>query len=215
MPRVSAAVGSRKPKPRVVLASTSPRRIDLLGGAGLRVIALAPDCNEDQLAGESPRKMVARLALTKAHSVALRLRQGPRERVLVIAADTTVVSPSGRRVLGKPRSRAEAASMLKMICGKTHEVLTGFTVIELQGARRRAVTVVVSTQVTMKRLRPRQIAAYVATGEPMDKAGSYAAQGLGMNFITSIRGSYTNVVGLPMAELLDTLERKFGLSVLA
>lgn len=202
-------------KTRFILASTSPRRVDLLSAAGIRAHTLGPDCDEARLPGESPRRMVARLALTKAHSVSLRVRRVARERLIIIAADTTVVSPSGRQVLGKPQSPRDAARMLRMICGRTHQVLTGFSVVELQGMRRRAVTRVVSTKVTLKRLSPRQISAYIATGEPMDKAGSYAAQGLGMNFITTIRGSYTNVVGLPMAELIETLEQEFGIRVLA
>jgi septum formation protein len=207
-------MASRRSQTRIILASTSPRRIDLLASAGIRAAALAPECDETRLRGESPGRMVARLALTKAHSIALRLRRTPRERVLVIAADTTVVAPSGGRVLGKPATRAEARAMLRLISGRTHQVLTGFTIIELKGTARRALTRVVSTRVTLRRLSGRQISAYVAGGEPMDKAGSYAAQGKGMNFITSIRGSYTNVVGLPMSELLEVLEKEFGLSVL-
>ena len=105
--------------------------------------------------------------------------------------------------------------MLGLIAGRTHQVLTGFTILELKGRSRRVLTRVVSSQVTMRQLSRQQIAAYVRTGEPMDKAGAYAAQGLGMNFITSIRGSYTNVVGLPMAELLEVLESKFGVVTLA
>ena len=101
--------------------------------------------------------------------------------------------------------------MLQMICGKTHVVLTGFCVMECLGARRRSSTRVVTTRVTMLERSAKQIRDYVATGEPMDKAGAYAAQGLGMNFISEIRGSYTNVVGLPMAQLLRVLEQEFGI----
>jgi len=198
-------------KTRIVLASTSPRRIDLLKQAGLFAQKVAPECDETPRRGESPRTLVRRLARAKAESVARSLAQPPRTRTLVIAADTIVVEPSGRRILGKPRDAREARSMLKMICGKTHVVLTGFCVVECSGPSLKASIHVVSTRVTMLSRSPKQIRDYVESGEPMDKAGAYAAQGLGMNFISEIRGSYTNVVGLPMAQLLRVLEREFGL----
>jgi septum formation protein len=200
---------------KIILASTSPRRVQLLAAAKIKAKAVAPLCDESIFKDESPRRLVRRLSLTKAHSVALRLRPSTRLGVLVIAADTVVVEPAGRRILNKPRSATEAKRMLGLIAGRTHQVLTGFTILELKGRSRRVLTRVVSSQVTMRQLSRQQIAAYVRTGEPMDKAGAYAAQGLGMNFITSIRGSYTNVVGLPMAELLEALESKFGVVTLA
>ncbi len=195
-------------KKRVILASTSPRRVALLRQAGIRAQGIAPNCDEKRLSRESPAEMVRRLAEKKARSVWDAL-PNPVGRV-VIAADTTVVAPGGKMVLGKPRNQRHAARMLRQISGKTHEVLTGYCLIEgSPGERPRVLCRVVRSKVTLRALSAEMIRRYVATGEPMDKAGSYAAQGFGMNWISSIRGSYTNVVGLPMCELLEDLERHF------
>lgn len=182
--------------------------------AGIAVESRSPDCDEAPIRGESPKKMVTRLAETKAKSVASHLPIASSERWIVIAADTTVVDPSNQRILGKPLDSRDAQRMLGRIAGKTHEVFTGFCVVELTPTGVRRVTRVVRTRVTLRKLSRQQIAAYVQTGEPLDKAGSYAAQGLGMNFIRSISGSYTNIVGLPMSELLEVLEDEFGFEVL-
>ncbi len=204
-------------KTRFVLASSSPRRIELLRGAGIQAVSISPDCDETPEAGEAPRALVRRLARAKAESVANSLSPPAGERVLVIAADTIVVEPAKKRILGKPSGRGEALAMLSLICGRTHEVLTGYCVVELRGRERKGarkrVTGVVSTRVSMLSLTRRQMLDYISTGEPMDKAGAYAAQGLGMNFISSIRGSYTNVVGLPMSQLMETLSKQFGASL--
>ena len=201
-------------KTRFVLASTSPRRIDLLRAAGIACTTASPECDETPLRGESPRALVRRLARAKAESVAGSHLPGGNERVITVAADTIVVEPSRKKILGKPSDPEDARRMLKLICGRTHEVLTGYCVIERTRAGVRRAVKIVSTRVTMLPLDAAQIRAYVATGEPMDKAGSYAAQGLGMNFIESIRGSYTNVVGLPMAQFLETLDRDFDFRVM-
>ncbi len=182
--------------------------------AGIAVQSRNPGCDETPIRGERPNKMVSRLAEVKAHSVASGLAIAQNERWIVIAADTTVVDPSNQRILGKPLDSKDAERMLRRIAGRTHEVFTGFCVVELTPAGSRRVTRVVRTRVSLRKLSRKQIAAYVQTGEPLDKAGSYAAQGLGMNFIRTISGSYTNVVGLPMSELLEVLEDEFGFEVL-
>ena len=154
--------------------------------------------------------MVKRFALEKAE--AARLKLPPSTSGILIAADTTVVSPDRKRVLNKPTSKRQAEKTLKTISGKTHTVLTGYVVFALTNGRviKRRI-IVVATSVKMKVLPARVIADYVAQGEPMDKAGAYGAQGIGMSFIESIRGSYSNVIGLPMAELVADLETLFNL----
>lgn len=201
-------------KTRFILASSSPRRVDLLRSAGIQAVSIPPDCDETPLKGESPRALVRRLASAKASVVASGVRSARGERILVISADTIVVEPSRRRILGKPADKREALGMLSLICGRTHEVLTAFCVVEVHGRESRGVSRVVSTRVSMLPLTRRQMLDYIATGEPMDKAGAYAAQGLGMSFIASIHGSYTNVVGLPMSHLLTTLSSEFGVQLL-
>jgi len=203
-------------RPRIVLASTSPRRIDLLRQAGLECEVVSPDADETPRKNEKPLDLVTRLALAKARSAARSLsrKKGRGSGALIIAADTIVVEPRAKRILGKPRSRAEAIRMLASIQGATHLVLTGYCILELgpRGATHSLVRAVRS-RVTMRPLSAAQIRAYVATGEPMDKAGSYAAQGIGMALIDRIEGSYANVVGLPICQLLRDLEDEFEIPV--
>ncbi len=187
---------------RLVLASSSPRRIELLRQVGFSPIVSPPDADETPRKGEGPAKMVSRLARDKARSVASRLGGADW---LVIAADTIVVAPGGKKILGKPRDAEEAKRMLRALAGRSHIVFTGYCV-QSPG---KVLSRVVRSTVRMRRLNAGDIAAYVATGEPMDKAGSYAAQGIGMGLIERISGSYTNVVGLPMAQLLKDLEESF------
>lgn len=197
----------RQNPPSLLLASTSPRRKDLLGQVRLRIDVRPPTSEEIPQDGEPPRRLVARLAREKAESIA---RARPDSRALVIAADTIVVAPGGGRVLGKPRDGADAVRMLRLLSGKTHTVYTGYCVL---GSGGRSVARVVSTRVKIRALDRATIRRYVATGEPMDKAGSYAAQGLGMALVERVSGSYTNVVGLPIAQLLQDLEEVFGISL--
>lgn len=162
--------------------------------------------------GEPPKALVSRLAREKARAVADRIvARGP---LLVIAADTTVVAPDGGAILGKPRDPADARRMLGLLSGKSHVVLTGYCVqpVDWPGKVGRLLRVVRS-RVRLRALSRRDIEAYVRTGEPMDKAGAYAAQGVGMALIESIQGSYTNVVGLPLCQLLTDLERGFQLAL--
>jgi septum formation protein len=211
-------------KTKIILASTSPRRIDLMKQVGLHCEVKSPDADETPRRGESPAKLVARLAREKAQSVARKSKPSKSSNTLIIAADTIVVDPSGKTILNKPRNTAEARKMLKMLAGKTHTVLTGYCIYEIDKATTKSpsdravhhhMVRVVRSKVTIRKLSPKQIAAYVATGEPMDKAGAYAAQGIGMAFIAKLNGSYTNVVGLPMSQLLSDLETHFGVRVLS
>jgi septum formation protein len=196
--------------PRIILASTSPRRIEMLKSIRLPFQAAAPDTDEKPKRGETPRALVLRLAREKAESVANRFEPRKNERsTIVIAADTIVVAPGGRRILGKPRDRAEALRMLGWLAGRTHTVYTGYCVYRV-GTR--PIARVVSSRVTMRKLTRGDIRRYVDAGESMDKAGAYAAQGFGATLIDRIAGSYTNVVGLPMAQLLLDLERVIGVS---
>jgi septum formation protein len=168
---------------RVVLASSSPRRARVLRALGLDPVVRPTGADETPLPGESPAALVRRLALAKASCVPV--SRGD----VVLAADTVVVL--GRRVLGKPRDARHARSMLARLSGRTHSVLTGVAV-------RSAATVLVSidrTRVRFRRMSRAEIAAYVESGEPMDKAGAYHVDGGGAAFIESIEGSPTNVAG--------------------
>lgn len=179
---------------KIILASGSPRRRELLGDAGIPFEVKAPEVDESRHPREKPLAYVRRVAQLKHRCVA---EVFPRRTVL--AADTIVVL--GSSVLGKPRSRAEATQMLRRLSGRTHVVLTA--VVAGNRAYRR--TQVVRTSVTFRRLSTREIARYVGTGEPLDKAGAYGAQGQGRVLVARLRGSYTNVIGLPMAETLSLL----------
>ncbi|OFZ81048.1 MAG: septum formation protein Maf [Bdellovibrionales bacterium RIFOXYD1_FULL_53_11] len=188
----------------LVLASTSPRRIELLKNAGFDFVLAKPDADESRRRGESPKAMALRLAQLKAMSVAA-LFSNDRKTAIILSADTIVVAPDGKTVLGKPRNARDAARMLKLLSGRTHTVITAYCLVSSNS--RRKLTRAVSTRVTFRPLSGREISSYIKTREPMDKAGAYAAQNAGMTIIKSIRGSYTNVVGLPVAEVLSDLRR--------
>jgi septum formation protein len=192
---------------KLILASTSPRRSDLLRQAGLEFRVVAPDADESVRKNETPRALVKRLAQDKARSVERKLS---RENCLIIAADTIVVSPSGKKILGKPKDPADARRMLAGLQGKTHTVYTGYCLV-VRGSKKTFCRVVAS-RVKLRKLKSSAIEKYVATREPLDKAGSYAAQGIGSAFIDEIRGSYTNVVGLPLSQLLNDLESQFSVT---
>lgn len=179
------------PLPKLVLASASPRRRELLKSLGLAFEVRPVDLDETPRAGEEPRDYVRRLAIEKA---AGRAAAGE----LVLAADTVVVVAG--ELLGKPRDAYDAARMLRTIAGRAHTVLTGVALsAPAEDLRPCARAVAVdSSRVQMAPLSDEEIAWYVATGEPMDKAGSYAVQGLGALFVAAIDGNYTNVVGLPL-----------------
>jgi septum formation protein len=182
----------------LVLASSSPRRLQLLDMLGIPSRVVVPDVDETLAAGETPEAYVVRLACAKASAVAAR---EPGE--LVLGADTTVVVRG--EVLGKPVSPEEAAVMLGKLAGRTHHVMTGVA-LALGDRILHALDV---TDVTFRTLDRETIEGYVATDEPMDKAGAYAVQGRGAALIEGIRGDYFGVMGLPLRLVIDLLER-FG-----
>lgn len=198
--------GNPQPCQRVILASASPRRAALLRQAGIR-FTTAPTGVEGDVGppGPDPAQYVERAALAKARSGAADVTDG-----LVVGADTLVAVDG--EALGKPRDEAEAARMLRRLSGRTHEVLTGLALVEVgSGQERRAAATHERTRVTFRDLSEGDIGAYVATGEPMDKAGGYGIQERGALLVSGIEGCYTNVVGLPLGRLVAML-REFGLS---
>jgi septum formation protein len=184
----------------IVLASASPRRRCLLEGAGLAFEVLAADIPEERSPGEAPADFARRLARDKAGAVAL--RPDIRSDALVIGADTIVVIDGD--VLGKPRDETHAVELLGRISGREHEVITAVAVA-LAGEASPARTIAVSSRVHMRPAERSELEAYVATGEPLDKAGAYGLQGGGRRFVTRVDGSETNVIGLPLEETLALL----------
>jgi len=183
---------------KLILASGSPRRRELLGAIGLAFDVIPSDVPEVRAAGETPEEYVARLSREKAAAVA---KQHPDR--WIVAADTTVYL--GDELLEKPADVDDARRMLATIAGRTHVVYTAVTV--MNAARGYGDTHIAETEVRMAAMSPREIDWYARSGEGLDKAGAYAAQGIGAMFIDSIHGSYTNVVGLPLALLVRMLER--------
>jgi nucleoside triphosphate pyrophosphatase len=196
---------------RLILASASPRRASLLRAAGFAFEIFAVEVDERFRTGETAEQYVARLADTKARAAAASLSRAEKTTApfpdVVLGADTTVVSNG--QVLGKPADSADAERMIRLLAGRTHEVLTGVHL--LKGDRRLAH--VERSQVRMSAMTETEIAWYVASGEPMDKAGAYAIQGLASRFIEGIEGSYSNVVGLPIARV-HTLLKALGCGIL-
>ena len=179
---------------QLVLASASPRRRELLQQIGLEFQVIPSLAEEHVLAGETPEEHVVRLSLDKATEVANRDNVSGR---WFIGSDTIVLCDN--QILGKPRDEVHAATMLKQLSGREHQVLSGYAVIDRQTGEQR--TEAVSTRVWFRQLTVAEITGYIATGEPADKAGAYAIQGLGICFVARIEGSYTNVVGLPLCKL--------------
>ncbi|MGC2161146.1 MAG: Maf family protein [Silvibacterium sp.] len=184
----------------LVLASNSPRRRELLTQSGFTFTVMPASIDEDLRTGENPLAYVTRLALEKAQSVYARL-DSRDAATAVLGADTTVVAPTGE-VLGKPADAADAARMLRLLSGATHQVITGVAVVSEFGIE----TAAEVTQVSVLTLSDAEIAAYIATGEPMDKAGAYGIQGYAARWIPRIQGCYFNVVGLPLALVSGMLE---------
>ncbi len=181
---------------RLVLASTSPRRRDLLASAGLEFDLFRPEVDETPLVGEEPQACARRVAKEKAT-----IASDARPDAVVLAADTIVVVE--RTILGKPKDGADAATMLLRLSGRSHQVITAVAVLGPRGSFQAEVR----TEVRFRKLSAAMIEWYVDTGEPLDKAGAYAIQGKGGLLVESISGSYSNVVGLPLVESLDLLER--------
>lgn len=191
---------------KLILASASPRRAEILRDAGIPFETVSTNVDESRRANEPPEEFVRRLAEAKARAVAARLSANAGAAI-VIGADTQVVVNG--LLLGKPASAEDARGMLLRLSGRTHSVLTGLAAIRLpDGALRIAQEI---TQVTFAPLSEEEIAAYVASGEPVDKAGAYAIQGRGGRFVTRVEGCYFNVVGLPLARLYRIL-RELGWS---
>jgi septum formation protein len=183
-------------KGKIILASASPRREELLTLAGIEFEVMPSDASEALLPGESPEDHVIRLARDKAMDVA-----GKHDGRFFIGADTVVVC--GGEIMGKPCDVADAERMLGKLSGIAHSVITGFAVYDRE--RHDAISRAVTTRVFFKRLYPEEIRAYVATGCPFDKAGGYAIQGGAAHMVERIDGSYTNVVGLPLCEVVEVL----------
>ena len=183
----------------IILASASPRRRELLEMLGVQNMTVMPAQGEEaSCEGMSPSDAVLALSRAKAEEVAQRCGEAGRSGI-IIAVDTVVASE--RNILGKPRSEAHAAEMLRSLSGRTHKVYTGVTII----AGDRMLAAAEETAVTFRSMTEREIAAYIATGEPMDKAGAYGIQGIASLFVEKIDGDFFNVMGLPLCRLAQLL----------
>ena len=179
----------------LLLASSSPRRKMLLEGLGFDLKIVAPKIDEAPLPNENPHDLVLRLAKQKAEAVS------GNYDLIVLAADTVVVCAG--QLLGKPKDKSEARLFLQKLSNTCHKVLTGYTLLK----GHQYISHVVTTQVWFRNLKEIEIEAYVATKEPYDKAGGYAIQGAAAAFIDRIDGSFTNVIGLPLKEVLESLQQ--------
>jgi septum formation protein len=189
---------------KIILASASPRRREILGITGLKFTVCASDYKEELDLPLKPRELARFLSRKKAEAVAANYKD-----TIIIAADTFIVLKN--RLLGKPHTDIEAEKMLNLLNGRQHSVITGFTILDTGTGKK--ISRSVETKVYFKRLSKEEIRAYVRSKEPLDKAGAYAVQGLGAVFIEKIEGDYFNVVGLPLCALMESL-KKFGVNVL-
>ena len=189
---------------KIVLASASPRRKELLEGTGLKFEVDASDYEEDMSVRMEPHKLARFLSREKAKAIA-----GRHKNALIIAADTFIVFKG--KLLGKPHTGTEAKKMLAMLNGRSHSVITGYTILDT--GTKKTVTGSAETKVYFKKLSGKEIENYVRTKEPLDKAGAYAIQGLGAVIVEKIEGDFFNVVGLPLSALVENL-KKFGVQVL-
>ena len=187
----------------VVLASSSPRRRELLDKTGLKFVVDAAEINEDHGRRMKPAELAKTISLEKAKAVADR-----HPCSIIIAADTFGVLAG--RLLGKPHDEDEARRMLERMSGRRHRVITGFTILDTETGK--AISKAVETKVYFRKLDSEEIEAYVKTGEPLDKAGAYAIQGLGALLVEKIEGDYYNVIGLPLGSLAREL-KKFGVKL--
>jgi septum formation protein len=188
---------------KIILASASPRRKEILEQTGLNFSVCKSDYEEDINLSLKPRALAKFLSRKKAETVAHKYKNA-----IIIAADTFIVFKN--RLLGKPHTDKEAEKMLNMLNGKAHSVITGFTIMDT--ASKKILSRSVETKVYFKKLGRKEINAYVRSKEPLDKAGAYAIQGLGSVFIERIDGDFLNVVGLPLLALTESL-KKFGITV--
>lgn len=185
-----------KTQAQLILASASPRRRQLLQEAGVAFTVEPSHTDETILPGESPGDYAIRAAREKAQAVATH-----HPNSWVLGADT-IVALNGR-IFGKPQSTEDGFTMLRSLSGRSHQVMTAFVLLDCSGQVKKSQ--VVSSRVTFKSLSDEQIREYLATGEPFDKAGAYAVQGIGAALVEQVEGSYTNVVGLPVEEVLAVL----------
>ena len=187
----------------IILASQSPRRVALLKQMGMDCLVMPADIDETPLSDEPPSDYVLRLAEQKASAIVTKLN-GQHANLLILAADTTVAL--GNAIFGKPENEADAFNMLKKLSGSTHQVHTAIAAA-FNGKLETAIN---TTKVTIMPLSDAMISEYIATGEPMDKAGSYAIQGLAGAWVSHIVGSYTGVMGLPVHETALLLDKILG-----
>lgn len=185
-------------KKKLILASSSPRRKELLEQVGFQFEVIPNKVDENMKNGENPVDHVLRLAEEKALDVANGLKNS-----WVIGADTIVLVDG--EILGKPDGKQDAYRMLMKLSGKDHKVITGFCILDTD--TKKTISEYVETIVTVKELTEEEIESYIETKEPFDKAGSYAIQGIGSFMVREIKGSYTNVVGLPVCEVVECLRR--------
>ncbi|MCI7060828.1 MAG: Maf family protein [Lachnospiraceae bacterium] len=185
---------------KIILASASERRQKLLEQVGINCEVIPSNIDEDSINGDNPGDLVEKLSSAKAENVAERLEGD----FVIVAADTVVVKDS--RVFGKPSDEKEAFEMLNSLQGNRHEVFTGVTLICVTGGEGLIDTFHVRTIVDMMPMTPKQINAYIQSGEPMDKAGGYGIQGRGAAYIRDVAGDFFNVVGLPISTVLSRLE---------
>lgn len=199
-------------KSRLILASGSPRRKELLEQIGAEFEILSAK-GEEVITSDIPSQVVMELSAQKAEEVAGRYEkelgagkacEENRQTVVILGADTVVAYEN--KILGKPKDEADAVRMLQMLAGDTHSVFTGVTLLIEQAGKREKKTFFAETKVTMYPMSAEEIKAYVATGEPMDKAGAYGIQGKCAAYIERIEGDYNNVVGLPVSLVYQTLK---------
>ncbi len=188
----------------IILASASPRRKELLSLTGLRFEVDPGDYKEDMSLNLKPHELARFLSLEKAKSV-----EWKYENAIIIAADTFVIL--GERILGKPKNSEDAREMLLFLEGRTHSVITGFTILSTRIDK--SLSRSIETRVTFRKFTGKEIDAYVRTGEPLDKAGAYAIQGLGSILVKKIEGDYYNIMGLPLSALCESL-KGFGIMIL-
>lgn len=181
----------------VILASSSPQRKELFKKLGVQFKAVPSDFYENLNLSLSPRRLAMYLARGKAEAVRKKY-----PKTIIVAADTIVVF--GKKVLGKPKTCCTAQKMLKMLSGKCHSVITGFTIID--GVREKSVSGFAETKVYFRKLSSEKINRYIRSGEPLDKAGAYAIQGRGAIFVDKIEGDYYNVVGFPLSRIANALK---------
>ena len=188
----------------IILASASPRRKELLEKIGLKFEVEPSNYEEDIYSGIDPHEFAQKISLSKAEVVASK-----HKNAIVIAADTFIVF--GDRILGKPHTENDARKMLETINGKSHSVITGFSIIDT--SKNKTLSKSVETKIHVRKLTLAEIDAYVKSKEPLDKAGAYAIQGLGAVIVEKIEGDYFNVMGLPLSTLTEAL-KEFGINIL-